>query len=200
MNQTRGLLAEVGQVFPLGHKAFRAAVFDCDEHSRLPPPMRLIVQQAGDEYRRIIEQFDGLEVELLNYVNNNEDCQRLLGIPGVGPLTASALVASVGRGQAFANPREFAVWLGLTPKHTASGDTSRTTGISKRGDRYLRTLFIHGARAALRWTSTRDDSFSQWANTLRGRCGHHKAMVAVAHKMARISRALMHHQTSFNAH
>ncbi len=74
------------------------------------------------------------------------------------------------------------------------------TGMSKRGDRYLRTLFIHGARAALRWTSTRDDSFSVWANTLRERRGHHKAMVAVAHKMARISWALMHHQTTFHPH
>jgi transposase len=197
MNQTRGLLAEFGVVFPLGHAAFTRALIEVVDKQRISPRFAGIVMQLREEYLRLSEQLTLIDQEIAAGVAATPDCQILTSIPGVGPLIASGLVASIDRGQAFSNPRQFAVWLGLTPKQSASGDRERMGGITKRGDRYLRTLFIHGARSVIRWSRHRNDALSRWARAVVARRGIHKATVAVAHKLARLSWVLLQRQTAF---
>jgi transposase len=121
----------------------------------------------------------------------NEACQRIALIRGVGPMTATAVVAAVGDGGDFDNGRPMAAWLGLVPRQHSSGDRCLLMGISKRGDQHLRTLLVHGARAVVRTTPNKTDRFSEWINDLRERRGTNKAIVAVANKNARIIWALL---------
>ena len=119
------------------------------------------------------------------------ECQRLLTIPGIGPLTATALIAAVSDVGLFKNGRQFAAWLGLVPKQHSTGGETRLLGISKRGDSYLRQLLIHGARATLRWVELKTDRRSQWMRGLLERRGWNRTAVAVANKNARIVWALL---------
>lgn len=114
-----------------------------------------------------------------------ELAQRLMQAPGVGPVTATALVATVGNARAFKNGRQFAAWLGLVPRQHSSGGTRRLGRITKRGNVYLRTLLIHGARAVMRQLTRRTDATSRWALALKARRGFNKAVVALAAKQAR---------------
>ena len=111
---------------------------------------------------------------------------------GVGVITATAIVAAVGRGDQFKNGRAFSAWLGLVPGHLASGDKFVALPITKRGNAYLRTLLIHGARTVLNWADQHDDPLSLWVLALKKRAGHNRALVALANKNARILWALMH--------
>jgi len=119
------------------------------------------------------------------------ECQRLMTIPGIGPITATALVAAVGDVGVFKNGRQFAAWLGLVPKQHSTGGQTRLLGISKRGDSYVRKLLIHGARATLRWVTLKTDDRSRWIRGLLARCGWNRTAVAVANKNARIVWALL---------
>ena len=112
-------------------------------------------------------------------------------IPGIGPITATALVAAVGNVGVFKNGRQFAAWLGVVPKQHSTGGQTRLLGISKRGDSYVRKLLIHGARATLRWVKLQTDKRSQWIRGLLARCGWNRTAVAVANKHARIVWALL---------
>ncbi len=112
-------------------------------------------------------------------------------IPGIGPITATALIAAVGNVGVFKNGRQFAAWLGLVPKQHSTGGQTRLLGISKRGDSYVRKRLIHGARATLRWVELRTDSRSQWLRGLLKRRGWNRTAVAVANKTARIVWALL---------
>ena len=197
MNQTRGLLAEFGLVFPKGHKAFRHALNDILNAERVSARFAEQLQQLRGEYERLSADLTHTNERIATFVAQTPSCAYLLSVPGIGPAIASAVVASVDKGQAFTSPREFAVWLGLTPGVAASGERWRPLGITKRGDRYLRTLYIHGARAALRWTRHRHDTFSRWANASVERRGYNKAVVAVAHKLARLSWVLLQRQIPF---
>lgn len=196
-NQTRGLLAEFGIVFAQGHAAFRRMLVTVDERASWSPRFQATLARVADEYRRISEQLQSVDADIAAFVDTTPACAVLMSIPGIGVVNASALVAAVDRGQAFANARQFAVWLGLTPKQSASGQRAVMGGISKRGDRYLRTQLIHGARAMLRWARHRDDALSRWANALVQRRGVHKATVAVAHRLARICWVLLQRNESF---
>ena len=119
------------------------------------------------------------------------ESQRLLTIPGIGPITATALSAAVGDVGVFTNGRQFSAWLGLVPKQYSTGGQTRLLGISKRGDSYIRKLLIHGARATLRWARTKTDSRSRWIRGLLERRGWNRTAVAVANKNARIVWALL---------
>jgi transposase len=139
-----------------------------------------------------------VEAEVADYdgqldarAQSHPECQRLLTIPGVGPLTATALIAAVSDVGGFANGRQFAAWLGLVPKQHSTGGQTRLFGISKRGDSYLRKLLIHGARATLRWARLKTDRRSQWIRELLERRGWNRTAVAVANKNARIVWALL---------
>jgi transposase len=126
-------------------------------------------------------------------------CQRLETIPGIGPLTATALVAAVSDATHFKNGRQFAAWVGLVPRQHSTGGKARLLGSSKRGDVYLRTLLVHGARATLRWIGLKTDRRSKWVRDLIERRGKNKAAVALANKNARIAWVLLNGNETYMA-
>ena len=161
------------------------------ERAKVTP---LSTELFGQRY----DEFGALEKRLAYYTAKIEAigaahpvCQRLMTIPGIGPLTATALVAAVSNASAFKNGRQFAAWIGLVPRQHSTGGKPRLLGISKRGDVYLRTLFIHGARATLRWLRLKTDRRSTWLRGLMDRRGKNKAAVALANKNARIAWVLL---------
>jgi transposase len=137
------------------------------------------------------ERIASYDDELEGLARSSDAATRLMSVPGVGPLTALATVATVGDAHEFRNGRQFAAWLGLVPRQWSTGGKSRLGRITKRGDPYLRTLLILGARAALQMAQRRTDKLSRWALALKERRGYHKAVVALAAKNARIVWALL---------
>lgn len=193
VNEMRGLLAEYGIILPKGVAKFRNAFI-----SKLEAEQCKLSAFGQGLFQRLFEELAKLEAELSYYQSNIEslanahpECQRLMSIPGIGPLTASALVAAVSDVGVFKNGRQFAGWLGLVPRQHSSGGETRLLGISKRGDRYLRKLLIHGARSTLRWVGMKTDGRSQWIRELIERRGVNRSAVAVANKNARIVWALL---------
>lgn len=131
---------------------------------------------------------DAVTTEIHTLASEADDCRRLMGTPGVGPITASAMVAAIGDGAAFARGRDFSAWLGLVPKQTSTGDRTVLGGISKRGNRYLRTLFIQGARAVLlRRASWTRYGFGHWLEAAAKRLHRNVLATALANKLARIA-------------
>ena len=151
-NQIRGLLAEFGIVMPLGisHMAKRVPEILEDGENELPGSFRMLIQRLVDHLNVLDQQVGELEHEIQIWHRENEASQKLAKIPGIGPITASAVVASVGDAGNFKNGRQLAAWLGIVPRQHSTGGKATLLGISKRGDTYLRTLMIHGARAVIR--------------------------------------------------
>ena len=137
--------------------------------------------------------------QLAEFVDESESGRILLSIPGIGIINASALLASIDKGQAFSHPKEFAVWLGLTPKQHASGNISKMGGITKRGDRYLRKQLEHGARSVVSRAAKKTDSLSLWATKLRVTKPFNKVAVAMAHRLARLIWILLTRQEHYSA-
>jgi transposase len=193
VNQVRGLLAEYGVVINKGVSAVRNALPEIleDAENGLTPLTREIFAELQEELRSIDIRFKQCEKRIQGLNQDNEICRRLDEILGIGPITASATYAAAGDGKDFVNGRHFSAWLGLVPGQNSSGGKAVLLGISKRGNAYLRTLFIHGARAVLRHSANKTDRFSQWAQALLERRGHNRACVAVANKMARIAWVIM---------
>jgi transposase len=193
VNEVHGLMHEYGIVMPKGVAKFRQAVV-----GKLEADKDKLTPLSQEMFGKVVEEFAALEAQLAYYQEKLEalaathpECQRLLTIPGIGPLSATALVAAVSDASAFKNGRQFAAWLGLVPRQYSTGGKERLLGISKRGDSYLRKLLIHGARATLRWVGRKTDRRSQWMRQLVERRGHHRTAVAVANKNARIVWALL---------
>jgi transposase len=186
-NQLRGLLAEFGLVVPQGlHRLRRelpALLEDAD--NTLPPLLREELAMQNQRLRELDAEVQRLTERIEQQACADERTRMLMQRRGVGPLIASAFAAELGDPQAFKNGRQVAAWLGLVPRQHSSGGKPILLGISKRGDAYLRTLLIHGARAALRTASRHPDTTSQWALSVKARRGAHKATVALANKMAR---------------
>jgi len=192
-NQIRGLLAEYGLIMPKGISHVRTkipAILE-DAENELTVVARGFIQRL---YRELIEhdrQISELEDELESLLKENEDYQRLQTIPGIGPVIASNLLAAVGSAQSFKNGRQMAAWMGLTPKQHASGLKNRMQGISKRGNRTLRMLLIHGARSVVNWCLGKTDKLSLWLQALLKRAHPCKVIVALANKLARIAWAVL---------
>jgi transposase len=194
INALRGMLCEFGGVvLPKGRYQLRARLPQVllDEKEQLPA-------LARDIFRELAQRIGELDQRILAYdrriealVRQSEAAKRLLKIPGIGPITASALVASVADAKMFSNGRQFAAWLGLVPKQYSTGGKTRLGRISKRGDVYLRTLLIHGTRAVLCASKQQPTALSVWVQQLRARRGLKKAAVALAAKNARIAWALL---------
>ena len=193
VNQVRGLLAEYGVIINKGVKAVRVGLPDIleDAENGLTVLARELFIELLDELRALDERFDQCEQRIQSTNQDNDVCRRLDDILGIGPITASATYAAAGNGQDFTNGRHFSAWLGLVPGQHSTGGKPVLLGISKRGNRYLRTLFIHGARAVLLHSAKKSDRFSLWAQALLARRGHNKACVAVANKMARMAWVIM---------
>lgn len=193
VNQMRGLLAEYGVVIGLGIGAVRSALPRIleDADNGLTALSRELFAELLEELRGVDLRFEQCERRIKSLNQENDVCQRLDGILGIGPITASATYAAAGEGKDFVNGRHFSAWLGLVPGQHSTGGKTVLLGISKRGNAYLRTLFIHGARAVLRHSSNKTDRFSRWAQAVLARRGHNKACVAVANKMARMAWVIM---------
>ena len=193
VNEMRGLLAEYGIVLPTGVNAFRNALAEKleAEHAKLTPLSQELFGKLCEEFKKVEAEVAYYDEKLQAMATTHPESQRLVTIPGIGPITATALIAAVGDVGVFTHGRQFAAWLGLVPKQHSTGGQTRLLGISKRGDRYLRKLLIHGARATLRWARTKTDSRSQWLRGLLERRGWNRTAVAVANKNARIVWALL---------
>ena len=170
-----------------------------DAENEVPFDARGLPRELGGELRRLDDRVKEFDARIGEIARQTPACRRLQAIPGVGPLTATALAATVGSAAEFRNGRELAAWLGLVPRQRATGGKPTLLGISKRGDRHLRTLMIHGARAALRTAAKRDDRRSRWALEPQGRRGANVAAVALANKNARTAWALLAGEADFDA-
>jgi transposase len=193
VNEVHGLMQEYGIVMPKGVAKFRQAVV-----GKLEAEKDKLTPLSQEMFWKLVEEFAALEVQLAYYqekldalAQTHPECQRLMTIPGIGPLTATALVAAVSDATAFKNGRQFAAWLGLVPRQHTTGGKERLLGISKRGDTYLRKLLVHGARATIRWVGHKTDRRSQWIRHLLEHRGKNRTAVAVANKNARIVWALL---------
>jgi len=188
VNQIRGLLAEHGVVIPRDVSRLRRAVVHIAEGADdgLSDMLRDLLRDIRTELAELDHRIACYTRRIRDLFRTNEMCQRIGKIEGIGPITATALVAAVGDRTCFRNGRQFAAWLGLVPKQRSSGGKSRLLGISKRGDRYLRTLMIHGARAVLGKAAGKDDPRSEWISQMRERRHPNVVAVALANKNARI--------------
>ena len=198
-NQIRGLLSEYGIVIPqgLGHVSKRLPEILEDGENDLPGVFRQLLQRLGDHLREFHRQVGELELQIQIWHRQHDASCRLAQIPGIGPLTASALVASVGDAKSFANGRQLAAWLGLVPRQHSSGGKSVLLGISKRGDSYLRMLLVHGARAVIRVAEKKPGYADSWLARLIGRRHPNIAAVALANKNARIVWELLKHERDY---
>lgn len=197
INRLRGLLTEFGIVAPLSPEKLRRELRSCldEERTFLPSVVRQLV---GDELAALdlLEQrIAAYAAQIVAQAREHPPAQRLQGIAGIGPLTAAAVVATVGQPQEFRNGRQFAAWLGLVPKQHSTGGKTRLGRITRRGDTYLRTLLILGAKsalqAALRKPPELRHRLQRWIVEVFGRIGYHKTLVAIANKHARVIWALL---------
>lgn len=168
-----------------------------DASNELSPASRDLFAGLQEELKIIEKQIAVYDEKLQKIFEDSEVCQRIKKIEGVGPITATAIIASVSNPQAFRNGRQFSAWLGLVPKQNSSGGKTTLLGISKRGDCYLRSLLIHGARAVVTHAGKKKDRRSLWIAEKEKSRGFNKACVAVANKNARIIWALMAHGTEY---
>jgi len=198
-NQIRGLLAEYGIVLPQHISHLRRGLPRVLEEAEneLTPFSRRLFASLYQELLSLQEKIDGLDEQIESVYRTSEPCQRVAAVEGIGPLTATAIVAAMSDGKAFKNGRQFAAWLGLVPRQHSSGGKPRLFGISKRGDTYLRTLLIHGARSVVARASRKTDRRSLWIADKRRRLGTSKACVAVANKNARIVWSLIAHEQNY---
>ncbi len=198
-NQIRGLLTEFGMVIPVGIRSIERKVpeFLEDAENGLSGASRALFARLFENFRALDRQVAELEREINVWHREDTRSRRLEAIPGIGPLTASALVASVGDAKLFHNGRQFAAWLGLVPRQSSSGGKTNLLGISKRGDTYLRTLLIHGARSVLFSLKRHPDRAEQWLMRVADRRNPNIAAVALANKNARTVWALLAHGRDF---
>jgi transposase len=198
-NQLRGLVYEYGLVAPREISSLRRAipVWLEDATNGLSARFKVLLAALYGDLRWLDERVRELDREIAAIGRQNEAVKRIEQLRGIGPLTASALVAMVGDGRQFKNGRQLAVALGLTPAQHSTGGKEKQLGISKRGDKYIRTLLIHGARAALRTAPGKTDRLSRWVVALAARSHPNVAATALANKMARVAWAMLRHGTNY---
>ncbi len=198
-NQIRGLLAEFGIVIPkgIGHIAKRLPEILEDGENGLPGMMRELLQRLGENLKDMDRQVRELERQIVLWHRENEASRKLEAIAGIGALGASAMVATLGDAKSFKNARQVPAWLGMVPRHEGTGGNVKMGAISKRGDVYLRTLLIHGARAVIAHIERKPDHADEWLKKLIARRNKNVAAVALAAKNARIAWALLAHERSY---
>ena len=189
INALRGHLAEFGLVAARDRRGLAEllAVIGDIEDERLPPLARELLAVLAAQLRELDQRVEALDHRLLGIARADAACARLVGVPGIGPVIATALVATVTDGRLFTSGRHFAAWLGLVPREHSSGGKQRLLGLSKRGDGYLRRQLIHGARALVRLAKGREGTLWGWINGLLARRPFNVTVAAVANKLARIA-------------
>jgi transposase len=188
INQVRGLLAEYGIVLPKTIIQFDRCIPGIleDAENGLTSIARGALNELYQEHRMITKKIVAYDQQLKQMAQQHSVAKQLMRIRGIGPTTSLTLFACIGNGHQFKNARQLAAWIGLVPRHFGSGGKAKLGPISKRGNTYLRTLLIHGARTVMNWMKNKHDSFSIWGMAVMNRRGKHKAIVAVANKTARM--------------
>lgn len=200
-NQIRGLVAEYGLVAPKELSQLRRALprWLEDESNGLTMRFRWLLRGLRDELVALDERIGELDGEIEEIAQSEPDAKRLMQLRGVGPIIATAMLATVGDARQFRNGRQMSASLGLTPKHHSSGGKERMLGISKRGDAYLRSLLMHGARAVIRTARPKNDPLSRWVIRLADRSHPNVAAAALANKTTRIAWAMLSRGTNYQA-
>ena len=201
INRVRGLLAEFGLVFAQSPAELQAVLTDTleDASNEMNTLARLVVQQAQTQWRELDAHIAWCDERIAAHAKDNAAVKKAATLMGIGPVTASASVATVGDFKQFRHGAQFGAWIGLVPRQHSSGGKSCLGGITKRGDNYLRSLLIQGAKSAVMTAHKRSDPISLWAAALRERLGWQKAAVALANKNARILWAVMTKGEAFDA-
>lgn len=191
-NEIRGLAGEFGLIAPVRIDQLRRAVpIWLEQANGLGESTRQLLRGLWEDLQRLDQRVQELDQQLERLAQHDEVAKRLQSIPGIGPISASALSAAVGDGTQFKRGRDLAAWLGLTPRQHSSGGKNKLLGMTKRGDPYVRTLLIHGARSVVRMVTKRNDPRSLWLAGLITRRHRNVAAVALANKNARIAWALI---------
>jgi transposase len=195
INRCRGLLLEFGYPIARSAAAFQRGLKTSLQEEKLPPNLRRLLAQIESQLQQLDHQLALCDREIAQSAHDDEAAKRLQAIAGVGVITADAVCASVGNARDFKNGRQFAAWIGLTPRQYSSGGKTQLGRISRRGDSYLRSLLVQGARSSLQVTLKKDPAqlnrMQQWVIRLYGRVGYHKTLVAIANKHARQLWALL---------
>ncbi len=201
INRIRGLLAEFGLVFPQSPSALQAILSEVleDAANELGTLARLTLQRAQAQWHELDAHLAWCDERIDAHAKDNAAVRAAATLLGIGPVTASAVVATVGDFKQFKSGAQFGAWIGLTPRQRSSGGKNNLGGITKRGDTYLRTLLIQGAKSAVMTAHRRPDKISTWVVALRERSGWQKAVVALANKNARILWAVMTRGEAFDA-
>jgi transposase len=201
VNQIRGFLLEYGLTVPKGVGALRKRLPEIleDAENGLTEAFRELLFELDEELRHLDERVCWYDARIDEVARNCGACRNLQTVPGIGPVVATALVAGIGNGTAFKNARQVAAWLGLVPRQHSTGGRQVLLGISKRGDVYLRTMLIHGARAVLRGAAKSSDRRLGWFADLQQRRGTNVAVIAMANKLARIAWAMLRDGTQYRA-
>lgn len=200
-NEIRGLLGEFGIVLPASLAKLRQAIPELleDGENGLLGDFRRLLEQLGEELRKLDDHIKAYDARIAQRAKGDERIKRLLAVEGIGPVVASALVSAVGDAKQFSKGRDMAAWLGLTPSQHSSGGKSRLGHISKRGDKYVRMLLIHGARAALKAAENKEDGRSRWVTGLAKRRNKNIATVALANKNARIAWSILSREETYRS-
>jgi len=201
INQIRGFLIEYGLPVKEGRAALRrnlASVLE-DAGNGLSGKMRQLIARLREHWQQLELQIDQCMEEIDLIVSPNDDCRRLVSIPGIGSLGATALVAAVGNATTFRKGRELAAWLGLVPRQWSTGGKPTLLGIGKRGNSYVRRLFIHGARSVLQHLKRGNHQLGSWMTQLQKRAHKNVVIVAIANKMARIAWAVLVRQETYRS-
>jgi transposase len=199
VNQIRAFLREYGIILPETIYQFkiRTAFVLEDQENGISVQARQMLKELFEEFKQQEEFIQSLEKKLHLYVKSDATCQRLMTIPGYGPIISTALVAAVGNAAQFKKGRQLSAWAGLTPRHVASGNKISVLNTSKAGNPYLRFLLIHGARTVVHWCHRKDDPLSRWIQRLVAKRGKAKAIVALANKSARIAWVILTKKETF---
>jgi transposase len=200
-NQLRGLLAEYGLSLPKGVNILRRSLPELleDGENGLSDLFRRLLAQSYQQLQELDGYIDFYTQEMKRQSQQDEACRRLQTIPGYGPIVASVFHSVVGNGEAYRRGRDVSASLGLVPRQHSSGGKEVLLGISKRGDRYLRSLLVHGARSVVIRATKKDDRLSRWINKVKAERGFNKAVVALANKMARIGWAVLVNKTVYQS-
>jgi transposase len=197
INQLRAVLLERGITVAQGRRKLERHLAGLNGPEGLSQRMRVLIEDMRLQWSELDRRIAELDKELAEWVRNEEAARRLMTIPGIGVLNATALIAAIGQGESFARGRDLAAWLGLVPRQVTTGGKPRLVGISKRGNKYLRKLLIHGARAALPTLLESPTPLGAWLRGLMTRMHKNAAVVALANKLARMAWAVLRHNETF---
>jgi transposase len=200
INQIRAFLLERGVAVRQGLRFLRAGLPQilASRTDVLSPRMVHVIEALAGDWRRLDERIEGLSADIETLVQHDPACQRLMTVPGIGPIISSAMVAAIGRGEVFSKGRDFGAWLGLVPKQTSTGDRTILGRISKRGNRYLRVLFVQAAWVVLiRPKSWERYGLKPWIEAAKKRLHRNVLAIALANKLARIAWSVLAHGRNF---